>query len=87
MLQRQTLKPEKRAEYESELTVPPMPDELAHVWSVFCRLNARRRSGFAIEPIAWGDLDAFLRLTGVRLSIFEIQLIEMLDDLFRAKKA
>ena len=51
----------------------------------FCRLHARRRSGFSAEPIAWSDLDAFIRLTGVRLAPFEIQLIEMLDDLFRKK--
>jgi len=60
--------------------------ELEHVWTAFCRLNARRRSGFSIEPIAWSDLDAFIRLTGIRLVPWEVQLIEMLDDLFRSKK-
>jgi hypothetical protein len=59
--------------------------ELEHVWHAFCRLHARRRSGFAPEPIAWSDLDAFIRLTGARLAPWEIQLIEMLDDLFRGK--
>jgi hypothetical protein len=60
--------------------------ELDHIWTAFCRLNARRRSGFSIEPIGWGDLDAFIRLTGVRLAPWEVQLIAMLDDLFRSKK-
>jgi hypothetical protein len=60
--------------------------ELEHVWTAFCRLNARRRSGFSIEPIGWGDLDAFIRLTGARLAPWEVHLIEMLDDLFRSKK-
>jgi hypothetical protein len=81
-----THKPDKRAELEAELATPPLPLELEHVWQAFCRLNARRRSGFSIEPIAWADLDAFIRLTGVRLAPFEIQLIEMLDDLFRKPK-
>jgi hypothetical protein len=78
-----THKPEKRAALEAELETPPFPFELEHVWPAFCRLNARRQSGFSIEPIAWSDLDAFIRLTGVRLAPWEIQLIEMLDDLFR----
>jgi hypothetical protein len=63
--------------------VPPLPLELEHVWNAFCRLNARRRSGFSIEPIAWSELDAFIRLSRARLVPWEIQLIEMLDDLFR----
>jgi hypothetical protein len=81
-----TRKPEKRAALEAELAAPPLPLELEHVWYAFCRLNARRRSGFSAEPIAWADLDAFVRLTGARLAPFEIQLIEMLDDLFRKPK-
>ena len=80
-----TRKPERRAELEAKLETPPFPFELEHVWTAFCRLHARRRSGFSAEPIAWSDLDAFIRLTGVRLAPFEIQLIEMLDDLFRRK--
>src|SRR5262249_53079993 len=86
LLERQTLKPERRAEIEAELETPPFPLELEHVWTAFCRLSARRRSGFSIEPIGWADLDAFIRLTGVRLAPWEVQLIEMLDDLFRSKK-
>jgi hypothetical protein len=80
-----TRKPERRAELEAKLETPPFPFEIEHVWTAFCRLHARRRSGFSAEPIAWSDLDAFIRLTGVRLAPFEVQLIEMLDDLFRRK--
>jgi hypothetical protein len=70
----------------AELVTPPLPDELGYIWNAFCRLSVRRRSGFSIEPIGWPELDAFTRLTGVRLVPWEIQLIEMLDDLFRSKK-
>jgi hypothetical protein len=87
LLARQTIKPQRRAEIEAELETPPFPLELEHVWTVFCRLSARRRSGFSIEPIGWADLDAFIKLTGCRLAPFEIQLIEMLDDMFRKQKA
>jgi len=78
---------DKRAELEAELTVPPLPLELEHVWRAFCRLNARRRVGFALEPIGYADLEAFIRLTGVKLSPFEIRLVEDLDNLYREKKA
>jgi hypothetical protein len=81
-----TRKADKRAELEAQLETPPLPDELAYLWHAFCRLSARRRSGFSIEPIGWADLDAFVRLTGVRLAPWELQLIEMLDDLFRSRK-
>jgi len=74
---------DKLAELEAELETPPLPLELDYIWKAFCRLSARRRSGFGIEPIAWSDLDAFMRLTGTRLAPWEIRLIEDLDDLFR----
>jgi hypothetical protein len=78
-----TQKPERRAELEAELETPPLPLELEYIWNAFCRLSARRRSGFGIEPIAWSDLDAFMSLTGTRLAPWEIRLIEDLDDQFR----
>lgn len=84
------LPPQRRAEIEAELEVPPFPMALEHVWSAFCRLSARRSCGFAANPISWSEIDAFLRLSGVRLLPFEIRLIEELDDLFRletSKKA
>ena len=82
-----TRKPERRAELKALLETPPLPPELEHVWAAFCRLHARRRSGFSAEPISWSDLDAFIRLTGARLVPFEVQLIEMLDDLFRSQRS
>lgn len=73
----------RRAEIEATLECPPLPDALAYLWVAFCRLSARRTSGFSINPISWSELDAFIRLTGVRLSPWEIRIIEELDDLFR----
>lgn len=58
---------------------------LAHVWGAFGRLSARRGSGFGISPIGFADIEAFTRLTGARLSPWEVRLIEQLDDLFRAE--
>jgi hypothetical protein len=39
------------------------------------------------EPIEWGDLVAFISLTGTRLAPWEIEIIESLDDLYRAATA
>ncbi len=65
-----------------------MPQALAYLWDIFLRLSNRRGSnGFGLDPIGWCDIDAFARLTRVRLSPWEIGLIEMLDNLFRAQHA
>lgn len=79
---------ENRAGYEAQLATPPFPEALGHVWQAFCRLNRRRGSnGFSINPISWGDIDAYVRHSGLRLMPWEIRLIEELDDLFVAQQA
>lgn len=35
-------------------------------------------------PISWADIDAFSRFGGLRLTPWEIEIIETLDDLFIA---
>lgn len=81
-------KAERRAELEAQLECPPLPLELAYVWRTWHRLSNRRGSnGFDLNPIGWGDIDAFVRLSGLRLRPWEIALIEMLDDSFRAERA
>lgn len=51
---------------------------------MFLRLNARRSAGFSIDPIAFSEIEAFTRLSGLSLSPFEVRLVEDLDNLFRA---
>lgn len=87
-LRDRTKRADKRAEYEAQLACPPIPDELRYLWRSFNRLSARRGSnGFDVDPIGWCEIDAFVRLTGVRLVPWEIELIEMLDDIFRSERA
>lgn len=38
-------------------------------------------------PIEWSDIDAFCRNTKTQLSEWEIELIEMLDDLLLASQS
>lgn len=76
--------PERRAEYEAELVCPPCPPALAHVWNAFARLSARRATGYGISPISFLDIEAFQRLSGLRLMPLEVRMIEELDDLYRS---
>jgi hypothetical protein len=77
--------PKRRAEYEAKLHCPPLPKALGHVWNAFHRLRRRKGSnGFALSPIGWPDIDAFVRFSGVRLTPWEVELVEDLDNLFLA---
>lgn len=74
---------ERRAELEAELYGVLLPEALAYLWSAFVRIRRRKGSnGFALSPIEWPDIDAFLRLSGVKLVPWEITMVEDLDDIF-----
>lgn len=55
---------------------------LAYLWQAYHRLRRRKGGGMGPGPIEWPDIDAFLRLSGVSLVPWEIEVIEELDDLF-----
>lgn len=82
-----TRRPEKRQEYEQKLACPPLPLALAYLWVTYRRLRRRKGSSFGPGPIEWPDIDAFLRLSGVSLAPWEIEVIEELDDLFLSAQA
>lgn len=78
-------RPERRAELEAELAVPPYPEPLAYLWLAFNRMRRRKGSnGFGIVPLDWADFDGFARLTGFAFAPWEIAILEDLDDLFLA---
>jgi hypothetical protein len=81
--------PRRRAEIEAELQAPPFPGAAISAWSAFHRLSTRRGSnGFGgVNPITWSEIDAFVRLSGVSLTLWDIEAIEMLDDIFRTEQA
>lgn len=71
-----------------ELRSAPLPSAGVYLWDVFMRLHSRRSSnGFGLSPITWGDLDAFIRLTGIRLAPWEVEAIEDLDRAFMTEQA
>lgn len=57
-----------------------MPVPLVHVWQWFGELSRGRTCGMATNPITWSDLDAWARLTGVRPTPLELELIYALDE-------
>jgi hypothetical protein len=74
---------ERRAEIEAELFGVTMPEALGYLWVAFVRLRRRKGSnGFALSPIEWTDIAAFIQLSGVALAPWEISVIEDLDDIF-----
>jgi hypothetical protein len=77
-----TNRPERRLEYESELECPPFPSALDYLWRSYSRIRRRKANGFSISPIEWPDIDAFVRNARFPLTQWEVEIIEMLDDLF-----
>ena len=76
------------AELEAELDTPPFPLEILHIWAAWTRIRNRKASGLSgPEPLGWGDIDAFVRLTGHHLSPPDIELIEIIDDAYLASFA
>jgi hypothetical protein len=71
------------AEIKAELAMPPFPRAAAYIWQAYRRLRRRAAVGFSgPQPIAWSDIDAFLRRSGVWLRPWEIQIIESIDDVY-----
>jgi hypothetical protein len=74
------------ADYEAQLACPPIPPALVYLWTIFRRIRQRvGSSGFGSSPISWPDIDAFCRHSRFPLAPWEVEIIEMLDDLQQAK--
>lgn len=49
------------------------------VWDAYLNLSATRRTGMGLAPLALTDIDAWQRLTGVRLTPWELDTLIQLD--------
>ena len=68
---------------DGDLAVPPFPRVLDYLWRAYIRLRRRAAAGFGgPQPIAWQDIDAFIRRAGLKLAPWEIEMIEALDDIY-----
>lgn len=76
------------AQLEAELDCPPFPMALNYIWQSWARIRRRKSQGMSgPNPIEWPDIDAFCRRTGTRLDPRDIELIEIVDDLYMQKSA
>jgi hypothetical protein len=76
------------ASLEAELALPPMPMGLLYLWQAYHRLRRRKGgSGFGASPIEWPDIDAFVRNSRFELAPWELEILEMLDDLYMTQQA
>lgn len=70
----------KNAAEEPEPAADPCPRGFEFVWETFVALHGQRSSGFGPNPLAWMDVAAWASLHGVRLSVFELDLLARLDQ-------
>lgn len=59
---------------------PQCPAALVYLWRLFIRLRRRCTPSMGASRILYTDLLAFQTVTGQRLSAWEVDAIERLDD-------
>ena len=61
----------------------PLPEAGAYLWDWFRRFSRHRSSnGMGPSRASWSDIDAWLRVTGLKLMDWELDVIELLDALW-----
>lgn len=60
---------------------PEFPMMFAYLWDWFLRLNRSRQSGMGISGISNQEIKAFCELRNIRMSVFELDAIEQLDEI------
>lgn len=61
------------------LDAPPCPDGCGELWRTFCELHDCRSWPDAPQRITFADLDAFHRVSGVKLQPWELEAIRQAD--------
>lgn len=73
----------------AQLDGPSLPEAAYRIWGYFQDLTARRRWHISAgtpfpEPISYQEIHAYLCLSGVRISSWQLRLLAELDNVFRA---
>ncbi len=58
---------------------PTVPDLFEHAWSWFLDLNEQRQE---MRRLSWSDMRAYFDFVGVRPSMWDVEIIQMLDRQF-----
>ena len=67
-----------------ELLDSTIPDHVTHVWGWWCRLHAfRLRNGPEPQPVTWESIAAFNQLHRLDMSVYEIELLEIVEFEYR----
>lgn len=62
---------------------PHIPEEIVYLWNAFTRIaRARTSNGFGPNPISWGEVESYNRLTRANLAGWEVEAIMALDDAY-----
>lgn len=62
---------------------PPLPDLARHLWDTFLELHRGRTYGMSgANPLTHMDIFGWCNLTGVRLSLWELEIVHDLDALW-----
>lgn len=65
-----------------------MPLDAAHIWHWFTDLNGARSSGAtSANPISFSEIDAYLRLQGIKPWAWEIVLLRQIDAIALSQTA
>jgi hypothetical protein len=65
------------------LDAPPLPEGCESVWAVFNELHSARGSnGMGPNQIGFVEIDAYQRVTGIRLAGWEIAAVRLADLAF-----
>lgn len=65
----------------ADLRTPPAPASLQPLLDTFNEIASARRSGFcAPEPLAWGEIEAWCRLSATALAPWQVQVLRLLDQ-------
>jgi hypothetical protein len=64
-----------------------LPDEADSLWAAYIQLSAARPRGFGASGIPMGEIDAWQRLHGVRLTPWEVDTLSAMDAAALAAQA
>lgn len=63
-----------------DLLGPQLPSLVSHIWSAFLMLSAGRQTAMGgMNPLSYGEIEAWSRLSGVTLEPWELDAIKLLD--------
>jgi len=63
--------------------MPDFPMAVMYLWRAYHRMRGRKGgNGFGVVPLEWPDIDAFSRMSGLKLLPWEVTMIEKIDDLW-----